>query len=169
MPTVLRTIGRQEYALKALETAIAMGHRTAPGYAELGELLEDLGRHEEAASARRSAVELKSGCLGAGIAPVACCEEEAPRPTADNVALEGWHIPEPWRQVQLVLIEPDNYPHSAALSDLVAAFSHAFTRLGIRTAVVRNTFSKQGMNVVFGAHLIDSRSVADVCPPTRSW
>jgi len=66
--------------------------------------------------------------------------------------------------VQLVLIGPDNYPHAAALSDLIDAFSHAFTRLGIRTEVVRNKLSKHGMNVVFGAHLIDSRAVADSLP-----
>ena len=156
---VLRATGRQEFALKALETAIAMGHRTARTYTDLGDILGALGRHAESAAAHRTAAELRSAPAIAGAAPAV-----AFGPSAEGAAWTGTDIPEHWRQVQLVLIEPDNYPHSAGLSDLLAAFGHAFARLGVRTEIVRNAFSTRGMNVVFGAHLIGSRAVADSLP-----
>jgi len=155
---VLRATGRQEFALKALETAIAMGHRTACTYTDLGDILGALGRHEESAGAHRTAAELTSAPAIAIAAPAVAY------PSAEVAAWTGVDIPEHWRQVQLVLIEPDNYPHAAGLSDLLAAFGHAFARLGVRTEIVRNAFSTQGMNVVLGAHLIGSRAVADSVP-----
>jgi tetratricopeptide (TPR) repeat protein len=141
---VLRALGRHEYALKALETAIAMGSCTANAFGDLAELHEALGRHDDAARARRMALKLPA--RNQSSAPV----------RAD--------IPAHWRQVQLVLIEPDNYPHMAGLADLVAAFRSAFAELGVHAEIVRNKLSTDRMNIVFGAHLIDGRVVAEGLP-----
>jgi len=152
LATVLRALGRQQYALRALETAIAMGQRTARAFTDLGDLLKELGRHDDAARAYRSACEpMTDGaeCL----------------PSAAPQVLERQPIPEHWRRVTLVVIEPDGYPHAAGLADLVTSFRHALAELGIDAQVVRNKVSGQGMNLVFGAHLIGTRAIADGLPP----
>jgi len=145
LASVLRTLGRQQYAVRALETAIAMGLRTARAFTDLGDLLKDLGRHEDAARAYRAAQEMTREGTGRAQAPK--------RP-----------IPEHWQRVNLVVIEPDGYPHAAALADLVESFQHAFAELGVAVEVVCNKVSEQGMNLVFAAHLIGTRAIADSLP-----
>lgn len=147
LATVLLTLGRQQYALRAMETAIAMGLRSAQAFTDLGDLLKGLGRHEDAAQAYRSARGL------APASPAALPKPQAVRP-----------IPEHWRRVTLVMIEPDGYPHSAGLSDLAASFQHAFAELGVEARAVRNKVSEHGMNLIFGAHLIGTRAIADGLP-----
>ncbi len=162
---VLRALGRPQYALRALETAVAMGLRTAQAFTDLGDLLQALGRHEDAARAYRGALDGERPPARTSAQGAERPAEPAPPRVDLRRMLEQRPLPEHWRRVSLVVIEPDGYPHAAALGDLVASFQGAFSELGATAEIVRNKVSEQGINLVFGAHLIGTRAVAESLPP----
>ncbi len=65
-----------------------------------------------------------------------------------------------WRHLSLVLVGPDGYPHTAGFLDFMLALAYAASSLGCQPQIERNRLSPRGVNVVFGAHLIDSRELA---------
>lgn len=63
--------------------------------------------------------------------------------------------PRLFERVRLLTIQPPNYPHSAAFGELVDGMAGAFTTLGSRVdAAVNQALLGDGINLVFGAHLI---------------
>ena len=144
---IAHRIGNHDQAAELIAQAILIDPDCAAAFADLASVLRTLGRHEFADKALETAVAM--GHRGAGL---------------DATTPESREIPDRWRQVQLAIVEPDNYPHAAGLSELVNSWSHAFAELGSRANVMRNTFSSQGVNVVFGAHLIDTPALAERLP-----
>ncbi len=63
--------------------------------------------------------------------------------------------PRLFERVRIVTIQPPNYPHSGAFSDLVATLASAFATLGAQVdTTVNQPFVGEGINVLVGAHLI---------------
>lgn len=63
--------------------------------------------------------------------------------------------PRLFERVRLLTIQPPNYPHSAAFAELVDGMAAAFSTLGSQVdAVLNQALIGDGINVVFGAHLI---------------
>jgi len=162
---VLGALGRHLFAVRALQTATTLGLRSAPVFTDLGDALFHLGQAAEAARAYRSALELEPDCAAAQAGLARAQPRAQPTPTAGiltaPVQPAPSSIPGHWRRVQLVLIEPDGYPHMAGLADLVAGFASALAELGLEAGIVRNQLAHEGINVVFGAHLIGSQADAD--------
>ena len=144
---IAHRIGNHDQAAELIAQAILIDPDCAEAFADLASVLRTLGRHEFADKALATAAAM--GHRGAAL---------------DAATPEKREIPDRWRQVQLAIVEPDNYPHAAGLSELANSFRHAFVELGSRANVMRNTFSSQGVNVVFGAHLIDTPALAERLP-----
>jgi hypothetical protein len=143
---IAHRIGNHDQAAELIAQAILIDPDCAEAFADLAAVLRTLGRHEFADKALATAAAMGHRSVGLDATP------------------ERREIPDRWRQVQLAIVEPDNYPHAAGLSELVNAWSHALAELGSRANVMRNTFSSQGVNVVFGAHLIDTPALAERLP-----
>ena len=146
---VAHRIGDHTRAAELISQSILL-EPTAAAYADLAQVMREVGRYQSARQAARAAAAIGHATPGY----VAAAEAAA-----------GAGLPERWRQVHLVLVEPDGYPHGAGLSDFMLALAHAFARLGCEPEIVRNRFSKRWANVVFGAHLIDTRELAAGMPP----
>ena len=54
----------------------------------------------------------------------------------------------------IALIQPDNYPHSAALAELAETLMYAFNALGLTFQFNINGFDPSATNIVLGAHLL---------------
>jgi tetratricopeptide (TPR) repeat protein len=144
---IAHRIGNHDQAAELIAQAILIDPDCAEAFADLAAVLRTLGRHEFADKALATAAAMGHR-----------------RADPDATTPQSREIPDRWRQVQLAVVEPDNYPHAAGLTELVMSWSHAFAELGSRASVVRNTFSSQGVNVVFGAHLIDTPALAERLP-----
>jgi hypothetical protein len=82
---------------------------------------------------------------------------------ADEQKASG-EIPAAWRRVNLITIEPANDPHTAAFADLSSAFETALRSLDITVHVRKNEVGLEGVNLLFGGHLIGSQESADRIP-----
>jgi hypothetical protein len=144
-------IGNHAQAAELIAQSIML-NPAAAAYADLAHVMRALGQYQSAREAARIA-----SAMGF---TVPASPPEMRREPSIHAA-----VPDCWRQVHLVLVEPDNYPHGAGLSEFIVALSHAFAKLGCDAEIVRNRFSKRWMNLVFGAHLISSRDHAAGMPP----
>lgn len=81
------------------------------------------------------------------------------RPPAQKMA-----VPDNWKQVRLVTLAPPGYLHSRVFSDLISTFRHGLLALGIQVEVRTNEFAKQGINIAFGTHLVQTASIAAIIP-----
>ncbi len=65
-------------------------------------------------------------------------------------------VPRLFERVRLLLIRPPDYVHTAAFDELIAGFAAAFSALGtqVDTAVNQALSAEEGVNFVFGAHLV---------------
>ncbi len=61
-------------------------------------------------------------------------------------------LPDHWKQVQLVVFTENNYPHSAAVSELADCFAEAFLTLGAQAIVLTNCCGLEGVNLFFNSH-----------------
>jgi hypothetical protein len=146
---IAQRIGDPARAAELISQSILL-EPAAAAYADLAGVMCELGLYQSARQAARAAAAMGRAMPEAASAP------EVPA---------GTRLPDCWRQVHLVLVEPDGYPHGAGLSDFMMALAHAFARLGCEPEIVRNRFSRRWVNVVFGAHLIGSRELAAGMPP----
>ena len=142
---IAHRIGNHAQAAELISQSILLNPHSAQAFADLVQPLRMLGQHQSARKARRTAA-----AMG-----------HAADDTSDESPLM---VPEPWRHVHLVVVEPDNYPHAAGLMDFMTGLAHAFAELGCDAEIVRNRFSTQSMNLVFGAHLITSADIARGMP-----
>src|SRR5262249_22626483 len=132
-------VGDPDRAAELISQSILLEH-SASAYADLAQVMRKIGLYQSARQAERAAIAM------GGTVPV---PEPAPTPAAS--------LPDCWRQVHLVQVEPGGYAHGAGLSDFMVALAHGFARLGCEPEIVRNRFSRHWANVVFGAHLIEAR------------
>jgi hypothetical protein len=137
--------GHHAHAAELISQAILLNPGSAQAFADLVQPLRMLGQYQSARKAQQTAAAM-------GLTPEGQTE---PSPLM---------VPDSWRHVHLVAVEPDNYAHAAGLMDFMTGLAHAFVDLGCDAEIVRNRFSRQSMNLVFGAHLINSPEVARGLP-----
>ncbi|MFT3791748.1 MAG: hypothetical protein QM741_11895 [Rudaea sp.] len=72
-----------------------------------------------------------------------------------SAAQRSGRLPRLFERVRLVTIQPPGYAHSGAFAELVDGFRAAFAALGAQVdAAVNQPLAGEGVNFVFGAHLI---------------
>jgi len=66
------------------------------------------------------------------------------------------------KKLQLVLIQPDGYQHSGALSELAETLIYGLAGLGAEFQFAINELTREATNIVLGAHLLDARAMRDL-------
>lgn len=181
LATVMLALDNIEFACKAKAKAVGLGYNSAADWELLGDMFVALGQADDAAQAfgtalallpeGQSALEQKLR-VTAQASSFAASRATAPPPGLPSLGdlaladeqIASDEIPAIWRRVNLVTIEPADNPHTAAFSDLTAAFETALRSLGITVHVRANEVGLEGVNLLFGAHLIGSQESADRIP-----
>ena len=65
-------------------------------------------------------------------------------------------------KLQLVLIQPEGYQHSGALSELAETLIYGLAGLGADFQFAINELAENATNIVLGAHLLDPRAMRDL-------
>jgi len=181
LATVLVPLGKLEFASRAKAKAISLGYNSAASWDMLGDMLVGLGKFDDAAEAFQTSLELDPSSAEARMKLQAAASRSTkavlpvspaprgPRALADAGLfgpefLADKAVPPAWRQVNVVTIEPDGNPHSAAFADLAASLESALRALGIQAERRSNSLGASGINLILGAHLIDSQELADRVP-----
>jgi hypothetical protein len=171
LATVLLALGNLEYAVKAKAKAVGLGYNSGSDWELLGDMFTALEQPVDAMQAFQTALilsppsfelegKLRAAAARAGNGNRPAVSDSEQREAAPGATLPSGISPE-WRAVTLVTIAPLNDPHVAAFSDLVAAFKSALASLGLTVRVRANGFAPDGINLLFGAHLIASQALAD--------
>ena len=66
------------------------------------------------------------------------------------------------KPIRIVLIQPDGYAHTGALSELVETLLYGLSALGIAVDFALNEIASEATNLIVGAHLIDSAGLAEL-------
>ncbi|MBA2125613.1 hypothetical protein DLM45_05160 [Hyphomicrobium methylovorum] len=164
LATVMLALDNIEFACKAKAKAVGLGKNSSADWDMLGDMFVALGQADDAAQAFGTALALApdspdikhklritteaAKVLNSGVVE---------QPSADQLPLA-------WRVVNLVTIVPENNPHTAAFDDLISGFESALTALGITVRKRRNEASLEGMNLLFGGHLIATQEHAARIP-----
>ena len=185
LATVLIPLGKLEFAARAKGKAISLGYNSASSWEMLGDILAKLEQFDGAAEAFAAALELDptstvvQGKLQGVVArrsavqpppataPSAPAAEPAARSDADLFELDFLStdlIPPAWRRVNLVTISPEGNPHSAGFNDLATGFESGLRALGVDVVRKTNALETSGINLLLGAHLIDTQELADRVP-----
>ena len=180
LATVMLALDNVEFACKAKAKAIGLGYNSAADWELLGDMFVALGQPDDAAQAFGTALVLEPASteLERKLRIVAEASSFAPAnrntrapglPNLADLALAdeqkaSGEIPAPWRRVNLITIEPSDNPHTAAFADLTSAFDTALRSLGIAVHVRKNEVGLEGINLLFGGHLIGSQESADRIP-----
>ncbi|MBS0268647.1 MAG: tetratricopeptide repeat protein [Proteobacteria bacterium] len=185
LATVLIPLGKLEFAARAKGKAISLGYNSASSWEMLGDIFVKLGQFAGAVEAFTSAVELDPSapllqsklqnavarCAGGQRAPASVAPspavEAAVRADADLFEADFLStdlIPPAWRRVSLVTITPDGNPHTAGFDDLALGFESGLRSLGVEVERKTNALQTSGINLLLGAHLIDSQELADRVP-----
>jgi hypothetical protein len=158
LASVLLALGNLEFACKAKAKAVGLGYNAPGDWETLGDMFFALGQPVDAAEAFNTALTLSPGS-------VALREKlRAARPNGEARHSDPHSIPAAWRTVNLITVEPDGYAHAAAFHDLTASFESALQSLGIRVNKRKNSVGLEGINMLFGAHLINAKALADKIP-----
>jgi tetratricopeptide (TPR) repeat protein len=175
LATVLLALGNLEYAVKAKAKAVGLGYNSGSDWELLGDMFTALDQPVDAKQAFQTALilsppswelegKLRAAASRAGNVNRSALSDVQAGDTASSAALPSGVSPE-WRTVTLVTIAPPDDPHIAAFSDLVAAFESALKALGVTVRIRKNGFAPDGINLLFGAHLIASPALADSIGP----
>jgi hypothetical protein len=179
LATVLVPLNKIEFAVRAKSKAIALGYNSAASWEMLGDLLESIGKYDEAANAFRAALDIGpspkvrtklDNASARGSRPAVVTPAPQMAGMNDDADLFGADflseapIPETWRQVSIVTIEPEGNVHSAAFDDLATGFENALRTLGVTVRRQSNTLSTAGINLLLGAHLVATQELADRIP-----
>ena len=183
LATVLVPLGQLEFAARAKGKAISLGYNSASSWEMLGDIFVNLGQLDGAEEAYTTALDMEPGApalhsklQSAGsqrlarqgaTSEVPPAVQPAARADADLFGLDFLStdlIPPAWRQVSIVTITPDGNPHSAAFDDLALGFEGALRSLGVDVQRKTNALGNSGVNLLLGAHLIDSQELADRIP-----
>lgn len=176
LATVLVPLNKIEFAIRAKSKAITLGYNSAPSWDTLGDMLESIGKYDEAADAFRTALGIEASpeiqskldkAMARSAAGIAVPDNGAMNDDADlfdSDFLSTDAIPEIWRQVNIVTIVPEGNAHSAAFDDLASGFENALRSLGIAARRQSNALDTSGINLLLGAHLIATQELADRVP-----
>ncbi len=181
LATVLVPLGKLEFAIRAKAKAISLGYNSASSWEMLGDMFVSIGKLDDAAEAFATALDLEPNASelrdklrasqSRNPTPGGATSIEATRSSVRRDEdlfgpefLSADPIPLAWRRVSIVTITPDGNPHSAAFDDLTLGLEAALKSLGIEAERRSNTFGGSGINLLLGAHLIDSQELADRVP-----
>ncbi len=176
---MFRSLGQLQFAITSLQVAIT-SKAVGPGaQLDLADMMFEQGDttgavHAYAAVLRhnpncgRSKAMLKLLAQDSAHKPMpATAPAPAPEPEA-MAAPKAVQAPivsaDPWRKVHLCLVVPDGYPHWEAFSEITQGFMHAFGELGTACTIGRNDYINDGVNILFGAHLIPTDEIAQLFP-----
>jgi tetratricopeptide (TPR) repeat protein len=180
LATVMLALDNVEFACKAKAKAVGLGYNSAADWELLGDMFVALGQPDDAAQAfgtalalnptstqlerkLRIAAEASSFSLGRRNDTAPGLPNLADLALADEQKTSG-EVPAAWRRVNLITIEPSSDPHTAAFADLTSAFEAALQSLGITVHVRKNEVGLEGINLLFGGHLIAAQESADRIP-----
>ncbi|HVZ03314.1 tetratricopeptide repeat protein [Hyphomicrobium sp.] len=181
LATVMLALDNIEFACKAKAKAVGLGYNSAADWELLGDMFVALNQPDDAAQAFSTALALHTDSapelerklrITAQASSFALPDIRPADPGIPNLAdlarveeQKSADIPPAWKRVNLITIEPADNPHTAAFSDLASSFESALRTLGIDVHVRKNEVGLEGINLVFGAHLIGSQESADRLPP----
>ena len=77
--------------------------------------------------------------------------------------MQGQNIPN-WDKYNIVLIQPEGYTHSGALSELVETLIYGLYELNVDHQFTFNDLAPQRTNILVGAHLLDEQSMLNMPP-----
>jgi hypothetical protein len=180
LATVMLALDNIEFACKAKAKAISLGYNSPADWELLGDMFVALGQPDDAAQAFGTALVLEPNStqlerklrIAAEASSFAATNRNDTIPGMPNLAdlaladeqKASGEIPAAWRRVNLITIEPANDPHTAAFADLSSAFETALRSLDITVHVRKNEVGLEGVNLLFGGHLIGSQESADRIP-----
>jgi hypothetical protein len=176
LATVLIPLGKLEFATRAKAKAIELGYGSAADWEMLGDMLFRIGQFNDAAEAFEIACQLQPGSAeterklrsaksyGGPLAELPGSEVVMDGIAAMPSSPNSDAIPAAWRVVNLITIEPANNPHAAAFNDVTLSFEQALRSLGIAVRTHKNAIGIEGINLLFGGHLIASQEFADKIP-----
>lgn len=176
LATVLIPLGKLEFAARAKAKAIELGYCSAADWEMLGDMLFRIGQFNDAAEAFEIACQVQPGSAeterklrsaksyGGLLAEIPGSEDLTGSITAMPSGSVSDEIPAAWRVVNLITIEPTGNPHAAAFDDLTLSFEQALRSLGIAVRTHKNAIGFEGINLLFGGHLIASQEFADKIP-----
>lgn len=165
LTTVLLGLGNLLYATKAKAKSVGLGNNSPDDWAMLGDMFAALGQPLDASRAYGTALALKPDWPDVVHKLRALHAQTTQEPASLDLLgmgdLDARSIPDMWRRVSLVTIEPEGYSHVSAFADLVESFEGALRSLDIAVERRRNALGVDGINLLFGGHLISSQAVAD--------
>jgi hypothetical protein len=180
LATVMLALDNVEFACKAKAKAVGLGYNSPADWELLGDMFVALAQPDDAAQAFGMALalnptsvdlerKLRIAAAASSFAPATRNDVPLGLPDLGDLALTNEQetssdIPAAWHRVNLITIEPSNDPHTAAFADLTSAFETALKALGIMVHVRKNEVSLEGVNLLFGGHLIASQESADRIP-----
>jgi tetratricopeptide (TPR) repeat protein len=183
LATVMLALDKIEFACKAKAKAVGLGYNSAADWELLGDMFVALNQPDDAAQAFSTALALHPGgapelerklrITAQASTFAASNSQPMAAPSVPNLAdlarveeqQSGDALPAAWKRVNLITIEPADNPHTAAFGDLTSSFETTLRALGIDVHVRKNEVGLEGINLVFGAHLIGSQESADRLPP----
>jgi tetratricopeptide (TPR) repeat protein len=180
LATVMLALDNIEFACKAKAKAVGLGYNSSADWELLGDMFVALGQPDDAVQAFGTALaleptstelerKLRIAAEASSFAPANRNDTTPGLPnladlaSADEKKASG-EIPAAWHRVNLITIEPADHPHTAAFADLTSAFETALRSLGIAVHVRKNEVGLEGVNLLFGGHLIGSQESADRIP-----
>jgi predicted negative regulator of RcsB-dependent stress response len=180
LATVMLALDNMEFACKAKAKAVGLGYNSSADWELLGDMFVALGQPDDAAQAFGTALvlepdsaelerKLRIAAAASSFAPANRDDTISGFPNLADLALAdeqkaSGEIPAAWRRVNLITIEPADHPHAAAFADLTSAFETALRSLGIVVHTRKNEVGLEGVNLLFGGHLITSQESADRIP-----
>jgi len=174
---MFRSLGQLQFAITSMQVAITSKAVGPEAQLELADMMFEHGdtagaihsygaalRHNPACGRSKAMLKLLAQDSVSKPAP-------APEPTPEPEAVAApaaAQIPvvgiDPWRKVHLCLVVPDGYPHWEAFSEVTQGFMNAFGELGTACTIGRNDYISDGVNILFGAHLIPTEQIAQLFP-----
>lgn len=155
-----RRLGQLPHAVRAFQVAIEMGAAATDARLDIADLFFEMGDQENARPAYQAVLERRPDC-GRSKAMMRLL----PKVTTQQSSPDGaWKIPAIWQRAHIAIIAPDEYPHWQAFTATAGAFSQALSELGIACSIGCNDYISDGINIVFGAHLIASEAAAKAVP-----
>ena len=160
---MFRKLGQLPHAIRALEVAIGMKGTLLGARLDLADMLFELGDRENARRAYDAVLLKRPDCARSKAMLRLMSADAAPLQTDVPQDL-GWSVPEGWQRVHVVIIAPEGNPHWQGFSATASAFTESLRHIGIASTIACNDMMPGAINIIFGAHLIETKEAADRIP-----
>lgn len=153
---VFRKLDQPLHAVRALQVAIEMGAAGTDARLDIADLFFEMGDQENARTAYQMVLERRPDCARSK-AITRLLPPAMPR-SGESAPPQGWE------RVHITIIAPEGYPHWQAFTPTAAAFANALSEIGSACTIGCNEYVPDGINIVFGAHLIATETEAQKIP-----